>query len=133
MKHYEQLTAHERFVLMLEAMARRDDTECDRLADTCPQKIYRCDDAEFRDRMKRAYHITMTVALNMREGLARIRMAKAFKEMAHLFSHEVAKLATAAYLCGRVNGWAEAGLDSAGPEDPEAIAKELVAAGGFEQ
>src|SRR5688572_28050230 len=133
MKNYEQLTPHERFVLMVEAMARGDEVECDRLEDTCPQKVYRREDAEFRDRMKRAYMITMTVALNMRAGLARIRMAQAFRETAHLFAGEVAKFATAAYLCGRANGRAETGLESAGPTDPGAVVKELVAAGGFEQ
>ena len=35
-RHYEVLTPDERFVLTVGAMARRDDEECDRLADTCP-------------------------------------------------------------------------------------------------
>jgi len=31
--NYERLTAHERFQLLVEAMARKDDVECDR----CPE------------------------------------------------------------------------------------------------
>jgi hypothetical protein len=131
--NYETLTGAERFALMIEAMARGDEAECDRLEDSCPQKVYRCDDADFRDCMRRAYHIAATVVLNMREGLVRIRMAKAFRDTAHLFAGEIAKFATAAYLCGRVNGRAEVGLASAGPHDSDAVAKELAASGGFDQ
>ena len=32
--HYKTLTAHERFVLLIEAMAREDETEADRLEAT---------------------------------------------------------------------------------------------------
>ena len=78
-KGYETLTGPERFVLLIEAMARKDEVECDRLEDTCPHLLYRCEDTEFRDRVRRAYHIAVTVCLNMREGLARIRMAEALR------------------------------------------------------
>jgi hypothetical protein len=63
-------------------MARRDEREADRLQDTCPLVVYRAEDAEFRDRVRRAYMITATVCLNMREGLAQLRMAKAFRDHA---------------------------------------------------
>ena len=43
------------------------------------------------DRMRRAYHVTMTVALNMRAGLARVRMAQAFRETAEMFAGEVVR------------------------------------------
>jgi hypothetical protein len=85
-----------------------------RLEDSCPTHTYRCVDAEFRDRMRRAYSIAVTVCLNMRAGLARIRMAKAFKETSHHFAGPVAKMAIAAYLCGRAEGRDGAEAD-AGP------------------
>jgi hypothetical protein len=85
-KHYETLSGPERFQLLIEAMARRDDVECDRLEDSCPKRVYRCDDADFRDRVRRAYSITVSVCLNMRAGLARIRMAETFKETSGHFA-----------------------------------------------
>ena len=91
----------ERVALILEAMARRDEREADLLGHTCPQRTYRCDDADFRDRMKRAYMVTSMVALNMRAGLARVHMATGFRETAHLLAGEIAKFATAAYVRGR--------------------------------
>ena len=79
--HYQSLTAPERFALMLEAMARGDEREADLLEDTCPKHVYRCDDAEFRDRMKRAYNVVMAVALNMRAGFALVEMAENFRRL----------------------------------------------------
>ncbi len=75
-RHYEALTAPERFALLVEAMARRDGREADRLDDTCPRRVYRIDDPEFRDRVRRAHVITLMVALNMRAGLSQFRMAE---------------------------------------------------------
>jgi hypothetical protein len=60
-------------------------------------------------------------------------MVQAFRDTAHLFAGEVAKYATAAFLCGRWNGRAEAGLESAAPDDVGAVAQELVAAGGYDE
>jgi hypothetical protein len=76
--------------------------------------VYRCEDADFRDRVRRAYIITLVVCLNMRAGIARIRMAQTFKRTSRHFADPVAKLAAAAYLCGRVDGREEAG-GNAGP------------------
>jgi hypothetical protein len=123
--HYETLTAHERFQLLVEAMARRDEVECDRLEDSCPTRVYRCEDADFRERVRRAYSITLTVCLNMRAGLARIRMAQTFKRTSRHFADPVAKLAAAAYLCGRAQGREEARGDP-GPlpsDEPDAVKK----------
>jgi hypothetical protein len=52
-KYYAVLTAPERFTLLVEAMARRDEAEMERLENSCPQFTYRAEDAEFRDRMPR--------------------------------------------------------------------------------
>ena len=69
-KHYEVLSGPERFALMVEAMARRDDAEADRLEDSCPQRTYRTDEWAFRERMRVASKIAMMACLNMRAGLA---------------------------------------------------------------
>ncbi len=119
---YETLTAQERFQLLVEAMARKDEVECKRLEDSCPTHTYRCEDVEFRDRVRRAFQVTSIVCLNMRAGIARIRMAQMFKETSPHFAQPVAKLATAAYLCGRAQGRAEAGGDPGpGPADAKAM------------
>jgi hypothetical protein len=125
-RHYQALSPRERFVLLVQAMARPDEREADRLQDTCPLFTYRAEDAEFRDRMKRAYMITATVCLNMREGLAQLRMARAFREMSEQFSGPVLRLATAALLWGRAYGHWEAGaVAEVGVPEPEALATEL--------
>ena len=98
-RNYEALFPHERFVLTIEAMARGDEVECDRLEDTCPQFTYRAEDAEFRDRMRRVHGIASRVCLNMRAGLAQIRMAQTFREVYHHFAGPVERFATAAFLC----------------------------------
>lgn len=108
-KGYETLTGPERFVLLIEAMARKDEVECDRLEDTCPQLVYRCEDVEFRDRVRRAYHVAATVCLNMREGMAQIRMAEAIRLTATQFIDTPTRVAEVAFLYGREYGKWEAG------------------------
>jgi hypothetical protein len=132
-RQYEALTLHERFVLTIEAMARGDEVECNRLEDTCPRFTYRAEDAEFRDRMRRAYGIASRVCLNMRAGLARIRMAQAFQDTASHFAGPLSKFATAAYLCGRACGRTDGGLPSAGPEDASRVAKEVASDAGLQE
>jgi hypothetical protein len=128
-RHYEMLRGPERFALMIEAMARGDETEADRLEDTCPRLTYRCEEAEFRDRMKRAYSIAATVALNMRAGLARIQMAKTFGQVSRAFAPgPVVILAQTAFLYGRAYGHWEAGkIESIDLPDPKQLAAEAEA------
>ena len=73
--------------------------------------------------MRRAYGIASRACLNMRAGLAQMRMAQTFREVHHHFAGPVASLATAAFLCGRAYGQHEAGVET--PDDPE-VAHELV-------
>ena len=49
-KAYPQLSAEERFQLFMQAVARDDGQEQDRLNNTCPQKTYRCDDLGYTRR-----------------------------------------------------------------------------------
>jgi hypothetical protein len=109
-------------------MARRDDVECKRLEDSCPTHTYRCDDAEFRDRMRRAYGIAVSACLNMREGLARIRMAEAIRLTAGELAVVPAKVAQVAFLFGRAYGHWEAGaVNQVRLPDPKALAAEVAA------
>ena len=108
-RNYEQLKGDERFVLLLEAMARKDEAEADRLEDTCPRLLYRQDDVEFRDRMKRAYLIAMLVTINIRWRLEHIRVAKIFLDQHRLYVWGPQLVATTAFLYGREYGRWESG------------------------
>src|SRR5687767_9504048 len=50
-KRYEYLGPQERLTLILEALARGDSGEADRLSGSCPRKDYRMRDAAYGDRL----------------------------------------------------------------------------------
>ena len=52
-RHYEQLTADERFRLWVEAMGRKDGQELDRLEATCPRRRYDAQDDDYTRRKRR--------------------------------------------------------------------------------
>ena len=85
-RNYRVLTPPERFTLAIEAMARGDDAEFDRLQDTCPKLDYRHNDAEYRDRLQRGYLIALLACLNLRSHLALIRGADVFREQHRLYA-----------------------------------------------
>lgn len=70
-KAYPQLSADERFRLFMQAVARDDGQEQDRLNNTCPQKTYRCDDIGYT---RRKMHF-MFLALWHCQDLRRIETA----------------------------------------------------------
>lgn len=124
--HYGRLTGQERFALMVEAMARGDEREADRLEETCPKQAYRCEDPEFRDRMRRAYMIASQAWMGMQAGLAQLRLARAYQEYAGGLAEPVVELAQLAFLYGREYGKWEAGaIDSIGLPEPEAVGAEV--------
>src|SRR5687767_12351538 len=92
-RHYQALTAAERFALTVETLARRDVAEADRLEDSCPHFTYRQEDQEYRDRVRRAVMIATLACLNMRGGLAQLRMAAAFSRLCNEFVAPVEKMA----------------------------------------
>jgi hypothetical protein len=126
--HYTTLSAQERFALLLEAMARRDEVEADRLEETCPRFTYRAEDQAFRDRMRRAYMIASRVCLNIQSGLAQLRLARAFHNDAARFADPVVRLAQITLLYGRAYGHWEAGcIDAIALPDPAGLDKEIEA------
>jgi hypothetical protein len=127
-RHYGSLTAHERFALLVEAMARRDDREADRLGDTCPRLTYRAEDQAFRERMRLASTIANRVCLNMRAGLAQIRMAKVFCQQAENFAGPSMRVAQAAFLYGREHGkWELGAIDAIGLPDASTLVDDVAA------
>jgi hypothetical protein len=125
--HYGCLTAPERFALTIEAMARGDEVEADKLEDSCPSHNYHMHDLEYRDRMRRAYLIALMVSLNMRQGIGQIRAAATFCELApEHFGHGPELLAKTAFLYGRQYGKWEAGtIEQIELVDPKAAVAEL--------
>jgi hypothetical protein len=124
--HYACLTPAERFALTIEAMARGDENDADRLEGACPKHHYHLDDLEYRDRMKRAYIIALMVCLNVREGLAQIRAATMFRELAPDFGHGPELLAKTAFLYGREYGkWEVGTIQEIERIDPKALVAEL--------
>jgi hypothetical protein len=63
-KLYEKLTAEERFKAFIEAAARRDGEELDRLNDTCPMKDYSIEDPAYFFRKTNALLLTLSSHLD---------------------------------------------------------------------
>ena len=103
------LTPPERFTLILEAWARKDQAEADRLEDTCPQHLYRHNDVEFRDRVQRAYLIVLLAMANLQKPLAVIRCSGVLVDNHREFAHPPTLVATCAFLFGRQYGMWECG------------------------
>jgi hypothetical protein len=74
--HYACLTPAERFALTIEAMARGDENEADRLEDSCPRLTYSHADAKFQDRLRRSYTIALLAMVNLQKLLAVIRCSR---------------------------------------------------------
>src|SRR5436305_41128 len=108
-RNYRVLTPPERFSLMVEALARDDQTEADRLEDTCPKLNYSHNDAEFRDRLQRSYTIALLMCVNLQKLLAVIRCSGVFVDCHREFAHPPTLVATCAFLFGRQYGMWECG------------------------
>jgi hypothetical protein len=129
--HYACLTPAERFALTIEAMARGDENEADRLEDACPKDHYHLDDREYRDRMHRAYIIAL---MNMRRGLSQVWMAKTFREMAPDYGYGPELLAKVAFLHGREYGkWELGAIEQIELIDAKALVAELDTNQGLRQ
>jgi hypothetical protein len=65
-KLYEQFQPPERLTLLLEAMARNDDAEVERLQRSCPRSTYTGQDRQFEDRWTMAFDILAVVCIDLR-------------------------------------------------------------------
>jgi hypothetical protein len=65
-KLYEHLEGPERLTLVLEALARGDEAEADRLSGSCPRKRYTMRDAEYGDRLDTALHLMAIACIDLR-------------------------------------------------------------------
>lgn len=70
-RHYDALTTPERFALTVEAFARLDGAEIDRLQETMQQKSYRMSDAGYWRRLHLLNTLALTHGLRRKEIVAR--------------------------------------------------------------
>lgn len=81
-RRYDRLTPDERARAALEASARGDFEERDRLIDSCPRHTYSEPDAAFMDRLDASRDLAVIVALELSARLAQARMLDASAESA---------------------------------------------------
>jgi hypothetical protein len=103
-RHYDKLRPDERFRLAIEALARGDDQEVDRLAAACPRKVYREIDAEYGERVRVSSEIVSAVILDLGPRLGKLRMIEAFREFLPLFLGRGMDVAATAWLDGYREG-----------------------------
>lgn len=68
---YENLTAKQRVIAAMNAEARGDREELQRLVRTCPKKSYQMNDAEFSDTMQNLFATSMAVELDLARAAVR--------------------------------------------------------------
>jgi hypothetical protein len=99
-KHYHLLTGPERFRLVIEAAARRDRVEEDRLDAACPRGVYEVDDPGYRMRMTACATIALTVWGQVAQDAAGARVAHAMGEAASVYLDWSEALAEAGFFAG---------------------------------
>lgn len=134
---YERLTPWERFLLTLESMARDDEQEMRRLAESCPKKIYTIRDPEFTDLIDASRYLAFGFSLlwidAYRRYLALEAAAKAYLDTLSFFVW--------GYVLGANNAWKRAGkegvlFDVEGREPTNAELREIglaAAIDGFQE
>jgi hypothetical protein len=110
---YDRLEPEERFRAALDAAARGDEEEYDRLWDTCPMRHYSMTDAAFTDRWRATSTLATAVAIDLGPRLANLRMLAAVRET---LPHAVA--------LGVDHGVPDPG--ELGPEDVQRIVEETL-------
>ena len=108
-KHYDHLEPEERLVAVLSALARRDEAEATRLADSCPRFTYVCPDQAFMDRLFLALDAAALAAADLQALCARLDGYRWAADAAHAVMpvHQIG--AATAFLAGVRHGHASAG------------------------
>ena len=77
---YDRLTAEERFQLVVEALAREDEPEVERLANTCPRIVYEMNDLAFGERFRASQMISSYVCAELMKVLGKVQAIEAYQE-----------------------------------------------------
>jgi hypothetical protein len=122
-RHYDRLTAEERFRLDVLAMARGDMWESERLVGSCPRATYTMTERGFGGRWSGATEITLRIYIPLGEQLAKLQMVDAFREMVPYQRTLSSNIAFDAYFTGHKSGshhaWNYAGKTGYPPAWPE--------------
>jgi hypothetical protein len=129
-RHYDKLTAEERFRLDVLAMARGDLQESKRLVSSCPRESYTMNERGFGARWNKAVDITLRFYVSLGERLAKLRMVDAFREMVPYQQTLSSNMAFDAYFTGHKSGsyhaWSFAGKTGHPPAWPEGAEAEEI-------
>jgi hypothetical protein len=113
-KLYHTFTPHERFKLVVEAGARRDDREVELLANSCPRKTYLMNEAAYQDRVKVGSEIATTAGMLLASPLAKLVMIDVFRAAQPYARTRWVRKTVGAYLAGHEAGsrhaWRGAGM-----------------------
>jgi len=118
---YPSIPPQERFQLVIKAVAKGDEEEADRLAESCPRKNYRMRDASFIARVEAANTLTLGFALEMAERHGRLEMVKALEEFADYLLDKLTFQAVLDMESAYQLGWRHAG----GKGEPPGIAEKV--------
>lgn len=80
-RSYDRLDAEERFRLVMEAAARGDDRERDRLSQAAPMRAYKIADPTYMDRVDAAHDLSVALALDLGPRLMMLRLLRATPEL----------------------------------------------------
>ncbi len=122
-KHYDLLDGRERFVAMLEAMARGDTAEEQRLEDSCPRGVYEQDDPAYRTRMHISFTAAALCCASIQRDLDVLTALHMVKDVCGLFRDRAAEAAELAFFCGWHAARDAAGMDVHAEDDE--VAAEL--------
>ena len=122
---YDRFDPDERFRLVLEAAARGDEEEIERLRDTCPRVRYTAIDIAYSDRISGSLKMTMLICQLLAPSLTKIRTLAAFRKvLSYAFDHCI-NTARLAYVSGHDGGasrtWKAAGKKG---DPPKSLWKE---------
>ena len=129
-RHYDKLTAEERFRLDVLAMARGDEQESERLVSSCPRATYTTNDRAFTARWGASENIALRMYIAIGNDLAKLQMVDAFRVMVPYQETLSSNMTFGAYYKGHEAGsyhaWNHAGQTGHPPawpegEDPEEI------------
>ena len=110
---YDRFDPDERFRLVLEAAARKDEEDIERLRDTCPRAEYTANDIAYSDRISGSTKMTMMLCQVLAPSLTKLRtLAACRKVLSYAFDQYINK-ARLAYVRGHETGvsraWKAAG------------------------
>jgi len=124
---YDRLTPEERFRLDVLAMARGDVQESERLTRTCQRETYTMNHRGYTSRWTGTYEITLRMYVAIGEGLAKLQMVDAFRELVPYSQTLSHNMIFDGYFRGHESGsryaWSRAGKDGEPPGYEEDIAE----------